>query len=125
MTWGSDWKRRAPFRLLYYNTQPSTKEREALVVLTEVLPDGYNIGYQDYRNLVLDKVNGQSISQLADLRAALEKPSDGRHILEFVKSDSLRRMVLSAGDPERAATDRILKRYGIATEYHLASEAAK
>jgi hypothetical protein len=112
-SWGGDWKRRAPFRLYYYHTQPPTPERPALVLLSQVLPDAYNIGYQEQRCLVVDKVNGQPISRLSDLAQALTKPIDGYHIIDFVRSDSLRRMVLAAGSAEIRATRRVLERYNI------------
>jgi hypothetical protein len=111
--WGADWKRRAPFRLNYYRNESPTKERSALLLLSQVLPDAYNIGYQDQRFLVLDKVNGQPVHRLSELREALQKPADGFHVLEFAKGDSLQRIVLGAGDAERDATARVLKRYGI------------
>ena len=112
-SWGADWKRRGPFRLNYYRNEGPSKERPALVLLSQVLPDAYNIGYQDQRYLILDKVNGQPVHYLAELEAALQKASDGFHVFEFVPSDSLRRLVLAAGDAERDATARVLKRYGI------------
>src|SRR4029077_3754404 len=90
-SWGAEWKHRGPFRLLYYRNEPPTKNRPALVLLSQVLPDAYNIGYQEQRYLVLDKVNGQRISRLPELRDTLEKPINGFHILEFTQSDSLRR----------------------------------
>ncbi len=117
--WGSEWKRRAPFRLQYYGTEFSTKERPSLVLLTQILPDPYNIGYQDLRYLVIDKVNGKTIRALADLKAALGAPQDGFHVIEFVRSDGLRRMVLAAGDEEIGATERVLKRYGIPEQMKL------
>ncbi|HWI59153.1 MAG TPA: hypothetical protein VNZ22_18140, partial [Bacillota bacterium] len=124
-SWGNEWKRRTPFRLYYYRSQPPAKERPALVLLSQVLPDAYNIGYQELKYLVVDKVNGQSISRLSELRQALEKPVNGYHILEFAQSDSLRRMVLAAGGAEQAATARVLKRYGIEQESHFAAENTK
>jgi hypothetical protein len=122
-SWGAEWKRRAPFRLRYYGSQPPTKDRPALVVLSEILPDPYNIGYQEQKYLALDKVNGTRVNYLGDLQEALRKPQDGLHVLEFVQSDSLRRMIISAGEAEKQATARVLKRYGIARESHI--EAAK
>jgi hypothetical protein len=112
--WGSDWKRRAPFRLYYYNNENPTKDRTALVILSQVLPDSYNIGYQDQRSLVLDKVNGQPVHRLSELNEALKKPSGDFHVFEFTRGDSLQRMVLAAGDAADSATSRVLKRYGIA-----------
>ncbi|HXG46208.1 MAG TPA: hypothetical protein VNO52_01170 [Methylomirabilota bacterium] len=113
-SWGADWKRRAPFRLNFYNNEAPTPERPSLVLLTQVLPDPFNIGYQDHRNLVLDKVNQRLISRLTDLQEALKSPVNGFHIIEFMRGDSLRRMVVAAGEAESRATGRVLERYGIA-----------
>ena len=95
------------------------------MLLSQVLPDPYNIGYQDQRWLVVDKVNGQRVSRLVDLRSALEKPVNGFHVIEFVQSDSLRRVILEAGEAEHAATGRILKRYGISEPSHFAAADGK
>jgi hypothetical protein len=122
-SWGAEWKRSAPFRLYYYNNEEPSKARPALVVLSQVLPDNYNIGYQEQRYLVVDKANGQPISRLAELRAALEKPVNGVEVIDFMRSDSLRRVVLGAGEAEHEATARVLKRYGIAESCRLAGEA--
>src|ERR1041384_491526 len=35
-SWGSDWKRRAPFRLNFYRNESTLKGRPALVLLTDV-----------------------------------------------------------------------------------------
>ncbi|MBI4661241.1 MAG: hypothetical protein HY735_20655 [Verrucomicrobia bacterium] len=118
--WGPEWKRRSPFRLYYYNEQEPTPERPSLVLLTQVLPDIYNLGYQELRYLVLDQVNGQKIAKLQDLKAALQKPINGFHEILFARSDSLRRMVLSADDMP-AATRRVLQRYGITRDFYFVS----
>lgn len=119
-SWGAEWRQRAPFRLFYYRNQSPKKEHSALVMLSQVLPDPYNIGYQDQKWLVVDKVNGQPVSRLPDLRKALERSTNGFQVIEFVQSDSLRRMVLAAGEPERQATERVLRRYGINEACHFA-----
>jgi hypothetical protein len=119
-SWGPDWKRRSPFRLFYYNNENPTPERTALVVLSQVLPDVYNLGYQDVKFLVVDEVNGQRINHLPDLLEALKKPVNGFHIIQFMQSDSLRRMVLAADD-QQPATKRVLARYGITKEYYFAT----
>jgi hypothetical protein len=118
-SWGTEWKRRAPFRLQYYREEGPTKERSGLVLLSQVLPDAYNIGYQDQRYLVLDKVNGQTISRLAQVSEALQHSTNGYHTVEFARGETLRRMVLEAGPAEREATQRVLKRYGIKQESHM------
>ena len=118
-SWGTDWKSRAPFRLMYYRGEPSTAKRPGLVLLSQILPDPYNIGYQEQKFLVLDKVNGQSVSRLTDLRDALTHPENGYHIFDFVRGDSLQRLVLAAGPAEQQATSRVLQRYGISQPMHL------
>jgi hypothetical protein len=122
-SWGADWKRRAPFRLVYYRDEPATKERPGLILLSQVLPDPYNIGYQEQRWLVVDKVNGQPVSRLAELRQALQKPRDGFNTIDFIESDSLRRIVLAGGESQQEATARVIKRYGINDASHF--DAAK
>jgi hypothetical protein len=111
-SWGEDWKRRAPFRLVYYNNEPATENRPGLVVLSNVLPDIYNLGYQDTRLLVIDSVNGKKISRLADLAKAFQDPKEGFHRIEYMQGDSLRRMVLDATTAARA-TRRVMETYGI------------
>jgi len=121
-SWGSDWKRRSPFRLYYYNNEHPTPERPALVVLSQVLPDVYNLGYQEVKYVVVDEVNGRKISHLPDIREALKHPVNGFHNIQFMKSDSLRRIVLAADDQD-PATKRVLARYGITREYFYNDEA--
>ncbi len=110
--WGDDWRRRAPFRLSYFSGESPTPERPALVILTQVLPDPINIGYQDVRSLVVEKINGRVIRTLPDVQQALMTPADGVHRIEFFRGDNLQRLLLDAGELE-AATQRVLQRYGI------------
>jgi hypothetical protein len=111
--WGEEWRRRAPFRLAYFTSQSPTPERPSLVVLSQVLPDPLNVGYQEYRNIVVDKVNGRIIRKLADLKAALAEPAEGVHRIDFFKGDGIQRMLLDAGSLGES-TLRVLKRFGIA-----------
>jgi S1-C subfamily serine protease len=122
-SWGSDWKRRAPFRLNYYRNESPSKDRPALLMLSQVLPDPYNIGYQDLKYLVLEKVNGQPVHRFPELREALLKPDGGFHKLEFVQGETLRHMVVAAGSAEQTATARVLKRYNITEGSHFTSNA--
>jgi hypothetical protein len=118
-SWGADWKRKAPFRLAYYSQDKPTPERPALVVLSLVLPDPFNVGYQDYRYMVIQQFNGQRINRLTDIAEAMKKPVDGSHILEFGPSDIVRRVVLDASQTD-SATRRVLERYGIENDRMLA-----
>jgi hypothetical protein len=118
-SWGGDWNRKAPFRLVYATREDPTPEKPSYVVLSLVLPDPFNIGYQESRYLIVEKLNGKKISTLHDIIVAKETPQDGFHVLEFREGDSLRRMVLDAGQVEDT-TKRVLERYGIANDRYLA-----
>jgi len=122
-SFGSDWRKSAPFRLSYFDREDPTPARPSLVVLSVVLPDAYNIGYQDLRALVVDRVNGRKISKLADLKKALEHPAGGYHVIEFIRSDSLRRIMLDAAT-EPDATARVLNAYHIPKAAFFAAETS-
>ena len=70
---------------------------------------------------MIEKANGQPIHRLNDLREALKKPVNGFHIFEYTRGESLQRIVVSAGEGEHQATQRVLKRYGITEDSHFAS----
>lgn len=112
--WQDYWNESTPpFRLNYYKNDSPSKDRSGLVILSSVLPDPYNLGYQDQHSpLVVNMVNGVKISHLKDLAEALKHPLDGYHSIQFMKSDSIRRIVVDAGGAD-AATSRVLERYGI------------
>jgi len=111
-SWGQDWERTAPFRLSYFRNEEPSPERPARVILSSVLPDPINLGYQEVRTLVLERVNGHAVSTLTDLQHALTQPTEGFHLFEFLAGESLQRIVLDATQLEPAAA-RILQRYGI------------
>lgn len=120
--WGADWARKAPFRLSYATKESAKPDRPSYVVLSLILPDPVNIGYQDARYLLVDTLNGQRISTLKDLIEAKDKAQNGFHLIEFKEGDSLRRLVLDANEID-AATQRVLQTYGIPKDRSL-SEAA-
>jgi hypothetical protein len=111
-SWGQDWERSAPFRLAYFRNEHPTPERPGIVLLASVLPDVFNLGYHDVRTLVVVKVNGQPVSDLGQLQAALGNCPDGFHQIQLLTGDSLQRIVLDAAQLE-AATKRVLERYGV------------
>ncbi|MFN0066679.1 MAG: PDZ domain-containing protein [Limisphaerales bacterium] len=110
--WGDEWARRAPFRLTYFQNDQPTAGRPALVLLSNVLPDTANLGYQTARFLVVDKINGRTIGTLDDVAAALKEPRDGVHRVEFKPGESLQRLLLDAATLD-AATARVLQRFSI------------
>jgi hypothetical protein len=119
--WGEDSRGRAPFRLSYYEQQEASIEHPALVILSLVLPDPVNLGYQDSRYMVVEKVNDKTVHRLPDLQQALKHPRDGYHVVEFAMGSAVSRMVLDA-DEAAKATERILQRYGIVQDHYFAGD---
>jgi hypothetical protein len=122
--WGEDWRRRAPFRLQHYQNSAPTPERPSLVLLSTVLPDPVNVGYQDARLLVVDRINGHRISTLADVVEALKDPKDGVHRVEFMKGDTLQSLLLDAASMDQA-TQRVIRRYGLPAAQRITGPTAQ
>ena len=59
--WGNDWSRSAPVSLLQARSDLSSTERSELVVALQVLAADVNLGYHDWRNWVVEKINGEDI----------------------------------------------------------------
>jgi hypothetical protein len=114
-SWGAEWERSAPFRFAQFRAEEPSPERPAIVILSSVLPEPFNLGYFDLQQLVLERVNGRRISWLRDLRDALAHPQGDFHLFEFLKGESIQRVVLKADGLENA-TQRVLERYGIETD---------
>jgi len=120
--WGANWWSTAPFRLGHYARQEATKQQPHRVFLSTVLPDPFNLGYQDYSSLVVDKINGRGVSSVAEALEALRRPEGGFHLVEFVASGDVQRLVLDASRLDEA-TARVLKRYGIQRPYFINAPA--
>ncbi len=111
-SWGAEWRRSAPFRLRYYLHQPPTAERRHLVVLSQILPDPFNLGYRDFAFRIVDRINGQPVASLRDLEAALEVPREGFHVIDLLPERGPTRLVLDAAGLDDA-TRRVMQRYGL------------
>lgn len=101
-----------PLLLDYYTQQKGMDERSGLVVLSGVLPDDYNLGYEEIRYALVDEINGKKISQIEDVECALNEAESGFHRIRFMPEEGVQQIVLDAGDLA-AATARILQSYRI------------
>jgi hypothetical protein len=111
--WG-DWARRAPPRLLVaIDREPADGiEPKRIVILSSVLPDAANLGYQELRDVMVERVNGRAVGSLADLRQAFASPRGGFHVVEFVAGQGAARAVLDVGEAQAAAL-RLREAYGV------------
>ena len=111
-SWGPEWRKSTPFRLRYYLHQSPRPERRHLVMLSQVLPDPFNLGYRNFAFRMVDRINGQPVANLSDLETAFQSPQEGFHVIDLLPERGPTRLVLdSAGLVE--ATERVLRKYGL------------
>ncbi|KAK7316500.1 hypothetical protein VNO77_35573 [Canavalia gladiata] len=108
--YGEDWYNTSPRRLCERALRElPKKENQQLVILSQVLMDDINAGYERLAELQVLKVNGAEIDNLEHLRQLVE--SCDTEFLRFDLDDD-RVIVLNCGMAKNA-TSRILKRHRI------------
>ncbi|MEE8435255.1 MAG: hypothetical protein V3S64_10755 [bacterium] len=114
--WGDKWRDKAPARLVIEYVMNSLRKNgsapEKVVIITRVLSDPANLGYQGVNNAILKSLNGKPIKTLADFRGAMNRPVNGYHILQLLPGPGRGRLVFRAGEMQ-AVNTRIRDRYGI------------
>lgn len=114
-TWGNEWTKDAPDSLLsrfYFGQEAQTPGRRRVVLITSVLPTAYNLGYQDLRDAVIERINGRDIGKIEDALEAFGHPEDGFHIIELAPEALRGRIVLDAETFE-SATAEIIQAYDV------------
>jgi len=115
LTTFGDWQRRGPPRLLIaYEREAATPSPESprIVLLSSVLPDAANLGYEGVRNLIVERVNGRRIGSMDDLREAFLSPEGRFHVVEFLPGLAPERLVLDV-EQTRASEERVRAAYGV------------
>lgn len=92
----------------YYNGKITQKRRE-VVIISRVLADKINVGYEDWSNRIITRINGKSISSLCDVVSAFKEAKGKFHIIEDNKGN------IAVIDVEEAKRRNkiILKKYRI------------
>ena len=111
--WGDKWTERAPQRLVElfsFQQEKRADPDQKVVFLSQVLPASINLGYQQYSGLVLEKLNGKKIRNLAELAAVLDETKEGSLVFEFM--DDPGKLVLDVTELKQRQ-EEIGKAYGI------------
>ncbi|WP_167882826.1 PDZ domain-containing protein [Leptospira yasudae] len=70
--WGKDWRSRVDRKLLYLYDYSKFHEKEGdtgrIVLLSQVLPDESNDGFHDFSFKIVEKIDGQDVKSVADLK---------------------------------------------------------
>ena len=130
--WGKNWRTRAPLRLRLFLEQNKTvmilgknnseknpdsnindsENRSRVVLVTQVIPDAINIGYQNLSNAVVLKINDKSINSLMDVSEAFIRPKNEFHRIDFLPGSERMSAVLPKNKLEESNL-RIKKNYRI------------
>jgi S1-C subfamily serine protease len=111
--WGPEWPKKAPERFLYYDRYQNELFQDGqkrLVILTQVMPTPLTIGYEQLNSLVVTKINDVPLRSLADVEAAVAKPLNGFHKIEFEDDPTM--IFLDAAQVEKSAKP-LRKSYGL------------
>ena len=129
--WGTNWRSRAPVRLRLflehnksvmtnYNhknldsaSSPNNSEATPRVVLvSQVIPDKINIGFQKLSNAVVLRINGQQIRRLKDVSKAFLNPETDFHRIDFLPGSERLSAVLPVAELKQS-NQRIKKNFRI------------
>jgi S1-C subfamily serine protease len=106
--WGNWWK--GPLPLVYMTIEGKpTKKYDQVVVLSMVLADEVNVGYQDIRSKVVEAVNGKKIKNLLELIDIVEKTQKGFVVFQLKDKSK----IVMDVEKLRKSTPVIMERYRI------------
>jgi hypothetical protein len=117
-TWGKEWIETADKRLMYYYDNFARYpglDKKRIVILSRVLPASVNVGYHQMRNIILNKVNGQAITDINHVKDVIDRSGN-----KFIEFDFIgeQQIILNAAEAKYGNTD-ILKKYNIPAPYYL------
>ena len=83
------------------------------MILNTVLADKVNKGYESINDLVLSKVNGNTVTSIKDLRVQIEKLADqGQEFMVFEFEPYQYKIILDIKE-SKESSERIIKRYDL------------
>lgn len=111
--WGNDWSRTAPVSLLQARNEWSSPDRRQLVVALQVLAADVNLGYHDWRNWIVNYVNGEPIRDFEQF-ANMLRYNEAENVV-FENNNGYQMVINHAAARESEAS--ILNRYRIPSAY--------
>ena len=122
--WGSEWEENIPsfLRCLYkMDGEALLPGKQRLIILTDVFPDQYNLGYHDMAQNIVKSVNGYPVDSIRKMEEAFQHPENGFHVIEFMQSFGISKVILDATTFD-AATASIMEKYQIPSRIRLREE---
>ena len=114
--WGNRWLEQSPIDFLYYllgTGRLNDENKKEIVVLLQILPDNINVGYHQYQNMIIKKINSQEVASFRDLVQTLSNQKDKYTIIE---TEQKVKFILD-NENIKSINDEILKRNNIPFQY--------
>lgn len=121
--WGDKWEEKISsfLRILFdLKNESPTPEQQRLIVLADVFPDEYNIGYHDMSQNIVKTVNGYPIDSIKKMEEAFQHPKEGFHVIEFMPSYDRSKVILDA-EKFNEATQSIMEKYQIPSRIRISN----
>jgi len=115
-SWGKKWWEKAPINFMNYLVGLGSLNKnlkKEIIVLLNILPDNLNIGYHQYRNEVIEKINGKEFNSFKEFIMLLENNKDDFTIFE---TDEQFKIIIDNKGIEKI-TDDIIRRNNIPKKY--------
>ncbi len=108
---GREWQQRAPLNLLdaYENPEKYQDDVRRIVFLSGTIPSEATIGYERLRNLIVRRVNGRDILDIATLIEAFEDHNGPLHSIEFAEEE----FTIHLDEATATAVDSMLLQRGL------------
>ena len=121
-SWGRSWLSRAPTtlmkRIAFENNPPADMPQKKVVILSKVLVDQSNKGYEGLKNLEFDEINGKKVENIKQVYGLLKSPiiKDGRQYTKLNFGPIPREVILDHSKVDEA-NERIAKLYSVQAQH--------
>jgi hypothetical protein len=120
--WGEEWEKKAPERFVYYDKYQSDlfhDDRERLVILSQIIPTGSTVGYEDVGSSIITRINNRPLKSLKDAIEAAKHPIDGFHKIELEEDP---RVIYLDAQQAEGDNEALVNRYGLPALQRLSGE---
>jgi S1-C subfamily serine protease len=114
--WGRDWSNRAPSEFLHARNRWTSEDKREIVVALKVLAADVNLGYHDWKNWLLDSVNGVPIRDFQHF-CQLVRNAAGSHLI--LKDEDGYQMIIDNAKA-RASEEQIMALYQVPRSHSVA-----
>lgn len=114
--WGKDWDNRAPTEFLDARNRWASEDKREIVVALKVLAADVNLGYHDWKNWLVDSVNGERIRDFEHF-SRMVRNARGSHLI--LKDEDGYQMIIDNAKA-RASEEQIMALYQVPSPYSMA-----